>query len=485
MPARVAADNGRIARTPPAVGPQRASAAALLVREIPYADPVDLFAVVAGDPYAVLLDGADARGRHSFIGLEPFRVLGARDGEATIDGVPVPGDPFAVLRAELTRHPTAAVPGVGPFSGGAVGYLGYELARHLEDVPLAPTDPHDFPEMQMLLCDVVVALDHAERRAFVVSSGHPEADPSARRARAAERLDHVARRLEGVVPLGPPAAPAAPPRIASDVTRGAYETAVRRVIDYILAGDVFQANISQRFVAEMPAGLGPLDLFRRLQAGNPARHSAYLKLDDVVIASSSPERFLRLEGDRVETRPIKGTRPRGVSPADDEALAAELAASEKDRAENVMIVDLLRNDLSRVCRDGSVEVPELCAVERFATVMHLVSTVTGRLRPGMTAVDLLAACFPGGSITGAPKIRAMQIIAELEATRRGPYCGAIGYLGFDGALDTSIVIRTFAIRGRRVTFQAGGGVVADSDPAAEYEESLAKARALVTALSPP
>jgi para-aminobenzoate synthetase component 1 len=200
--------------------------------------------------------------------------------------------------------------------------------------------------------------------------------------------------------------------------------------------------------------------------------------------SSSPERFLRRDGDLVETRPIKGTRPRGATPAEDDALAADLATSEKDRSENVMIVDLLRNDLSRVCADGSIEVPVLCAVERFATVMHLVSTVTGRLRPGVGAVDLLAACFPGGSITGAPKIRAMQIIAELEATRRGPYCGAIGYLGFDGSLDTSIVIRTFAIRGRRVTFQAGGGVVADSVPADEYEETLAKARALVAALSP-
>jgi para-aminobenzoate synthetase component I len=259
---------------------------------------------------------------------------------------------------------------------------------------------------------------------------------------------------------------------------------VRRVIDDILAGDVFQANLSQRFCADLPEGLGPYDLFRRLQAANPAPFGAYLKLDDLVVAASSPERFLLLDGGRVETRPIKGTRPRGSTPGRDAALAAELAASEKDRAENVMIVDLLRNDLSRVCRDGSVAVPQLCVVERFATVMHLVSSVVGQLRDGLGAVDLIEACFPGGSITGAPKIRAMEIIAELEPVRRGPYCGAIGHVGWDGSLDTGIVIRTFAIRGGRVTFGAGGGVVADSDPAAEYEETLAKARALVAALSP-
>jgi para-aminobenzoate synthetase component 1 len=457
------------------------------VREIPYADPVELLAVIAGDPYAALLHsaaGGAERSRYSFVALEPFRVLACRDGEVSIDGGRIPGDPFGVLGAELARYPSLTIPGGPPFQGGAVGYLGYELGSTLEDLPMPPADPHDFPDMQLMLCDLVVALDHRERRAFILSCGHPERDPGARRRRARARLDHAEARFAGRASLGAPATPSAPATIAPDMSRAAYETATRRVIDYILAGDIFQANISQRFVAELPPPLRPLDLYRRLQQGNPAPFAAYLALGDIVLASSSPERFMRLEGDRVETRPIKGTRPRGASAAADDALADELAASEKDRAENVMIVDLLRNDLSRVCRDGSIEVPELCALERFATVMHLVSAVTGRLRPGVTAVDLLAACFPGGSITGAPKIRAMQIIAELEATRRGPYCGAIGYLGFDGALDTSVAIRTYAIRGRRVTFQAGGGIVADSSPGAEYEETLAKARALIAALSP-
>jgi para-aminobenzoate synthetase component 1 len=460
-------------------------AAAPLVREIPYADPLALLAVVADDPHAGLLHGAtaDARGRFSLLALEPFSVLICRDGAVEADGRPVAAGPWDAVRQALARHRVQPVPGV-PFPCGAVGYLGYELGRHLEEVPQPPADDLDLPEMVLLLCDVVVALDNAERRAWIVSSGLPEEDAGARRARARARLDRVERRLAGVAPLGPAPVPAAAPEIRSNFTRAEYEEAVGRVVELILAGDIFQANLSQRFRATLPEGLAPFGLFRRLAHGNPAPFAAYLKAADLAVASSSPERFLRLDGRRVETRPIKGTRPRGATPAEDAALAAELAGSAKDRAENVMIVDLLRNDLSRVCEDRSVRVPQLCALERFATVMHLVSSVTGELRPGLGAVDLLAACFPGGSITGAPKIRAMEIIAALEPSRRGPYCGAIGLLGFDGGLSTSIGIRTFAIRGREATWGAGGGVVADSDPAAEYEETLAKARALVRALSP-
>ena len=478
------AHNGPIARPSPALGPPPARTAAPLVREIPYADPVNLLAAVEGDGHAALLHSASAGAGHSFMAMEPFRVIVARDGAVTVNGAPAPGAPLDVLRAEMGRNRITPVRGLPPFQGGAVGYLGYELGAHLEGLASPPPGPHDVPDMVLMLCDVVVAVDHGARRAHILSSGLPEADPAARAARARRRLDHAAARLARVASLPPPPAPAAPARVSAEVTRAAYETAVRRVIDYILAGDVFQANISQRFTAPLPAPLTPLDLYRRMQAVNPAPFSAYLRLGGLVVASSSPERLLRLDGDRVETRPIKGTRPRGVSPADDDALAAELWASAKDRAENVMIVDLLRNDLSRVCRDDDVEVPALCAVERFATVMHLVSTVTGRLREGLGPVDLLQACLPGGSITGAPKIRAMEIIAELEGTRRGAYCGALGWIGFDGALDTSVVIRTCTVRDGTVAFSAGGGVVADSDPAAEYEETLAKARGMFAALSP-
>jgi para-aminobenzoate synthetase component 1 len=483
---RRAAHDGRVTTRPPAralpfAAPEPA------VRELAWRDPVELFAVVAGDRHAALLHSAmdDGRGRHSLIALEPFAVVVGRDGATEDgDGAPMEGSPFDVLREALGRHRARRVAGLPPLQGGAVGYLGYELGRHLERVPLAPARPGDPPEAVILMCDVVVCLDNRARRAWIVSSGLPEAAPAARRARARERLEHVARRLEGALPLGPPPVPDRAPEVVSDLPRPDYERAVRRVIEHILDGDVFQANLSQRLSARLPEPLGPFDLFRRLVAANPAPFSAYLRCDDVAVACSSPERFLLLEDGRVETRPIKGTRPRGATPADDERLAAELAASPKDRAENVMIVDLLRNDLSRVCRDGSVAVPQLCAVERFATVMHLVSAVTGRLRTGLGAVDLVEACFPGGSITGAPKIRAMEVIAELERGRRGPYCGAIGHAGWDGSLDTAVVIRTLSVVGRTVTLGAGGGVVADSDPAAEWEESMAKARPLIAAMSP-
>jgi len=481
-----AAHDGAVTSRPHAIASSPPAHARPLVHEIDYRDPIELFAVVAGDEHAALLHSAadDGRGRHSLIAFEPFGVvIGTADG-TEVDGHLVAGSPFDVLRERLARHPLARVPGLPPLQGGAIGYLGYELGRHLERVPLAPADPGDLPEAALLLCDLVVCTDNRARRAWVVSSGLPEAEPAPRRARARARLAHAVERMAQARPLGPPPSPALPAAITSNFTRGAYERTVRRVIDDILAGDIFQANLSQRFAAGMPPGMTPFDLFRRLVRANPAPFSAYLRFGEVVVASSSPERFLQLERGCVETRPIKGTRPRGRVPAEDDALARELASSEKDRAENVMIVDLLRNDLSRVCRDGSVSVPELCAVERFATVMHLVSAVTGELRPGMGAVDLLEACFPGGSITGAPKIRAMEIIAEVEPSRRGPYCGAIGHAGWDGSLDSGVAIRTLAIRDGRVTFGVGGGIVADSDPAAEYEETLAKARALIAALSP-
>ncbi|MBX6364578.1 MAG: aminodeoxychorismate synthase component I, partial [Gemmatimonadetes bacterium] len=270
------------------------------------------------------------------------------------------------------------------------------------------------------------------------------------------------------------------PGVASTFSRAGYLDVVARTREYILAGDIFQANLSQRLEAVWDAP--PFELYERLRGRNPAPFAAYFDLGDAAVVSASPERFLRLRGDRVETRPIKGTAPRGLTPMHDMALERALRTSEKDRAENVMIVDLLRNDLARVCVDDSVEVPELCVIERYPSVHHLVSTVRGRLRSGLGPVDLLRATFPGGSITGAPKVRAMEIIHELEPTRRGVYTGAIGYVGFDGAMDTSIAIRTFVVRGGRCYFQVGGGIVADSEPEREYLETLAKAAGLVAAL---
>jgi para-aminobenzoate synthetase component 1 len=271
------------------------------------------------------------------------------------------------------------------------------------------------------------------------------------------------------------------PNVTSNFSREGYEAAVRRTVEYIHAGDCFQVNLSQRLLA--PLREYPLELYGRLRELNPAPFSAYFDLGDFQILSASPERFLRVYPDgEVETRPIKGTRPRGRTPEEDAALIRDLANSPKDRAENVMIVDLLRNDIGKVCEYGSVRVPQVCEVETFRFVHHLVSEVRGKLRPGLGPLDLLAAAFPGGSVTGAPKVRAMEIIAELEPTARGPYCGCLGWIGFDGAMDTNILIRTFTAGRGWVQFPVGGGIVADSDPAREYEETLHKAAGLLRAL---
>jgi para-aminobenzoate synthetase component I len=454
--------------------------------EIPYEGaPLARFARFARMPYAALLDSAkimDRFGRYSFLAVDPFSVLEAKDGRIALDGRSFEGDPFEVMRKRLADFPLAHRDGLPPFQTGAVGFLSYDLCHHLERLPRPPEDDMRFPDLALGFYDVIAAWDHRERRAFVLSSGWPEAEPAARRRRAVVRAEWLGAQLSAELPETPPEGRHAAPVIESNFSRPDYERAVRSVIDYILAGDIFQANMTQRFRCRMPDGLDPFALYRELMAINPAPFAAYLDFGKTVIASASPERFLSLRNGWVETRPIKGTRPRGKTPEEDERLAAELMASEKDNAENVMIVDLLRNDISRVCRDGSVNVPELCVLEVYATVFHLVSTVVGQMRPGLGAVDLLRASFPGGSITGAPKIRAMEIIAELEPTLRGPYCGSVGWFGFDGAMDTSITIRTYAIKDGWVTFQAGGGIVADSDPASEYEESLAKARALIAAL---
>jgi para-aminobenzoate synthetase component 1 len=456
-----------------------------LVSELPWLEPVAAYAAVAHMPAPALLESArpDHRlGQFSYLGADPFLLLTSKNGRITLGERTFTGDPFAVLQRLLRSFPLEARPDLPPFQGGAIGYLGYDLCHHLERLPYPAADDMAFPDLAMGLYDTVLAFDHAARRAFLLSSGYPETTPHARMARQRARLDQFRQFLAGAADDPLPDTLTGETSIQSNFTRPDYEAAVARTVEYILAGDIFQANISQRFRAELPQGLDALALYRRLRRRNAAPFAALLDYGETAIVSASPERFLKLEGRQVETRPIKGTRPRGATPEEDARLAAELLASEKDRAENVMIVDLLRNDLSRVCRDHTVLTPELCVLESFATVHHLVSTVTGELVADAGAVDLLRATFPGGSITGAPKIRAMEIIAELEPTRRGPYCGSIGWLGFDGAMDTSIIIRTYCLKGRTVTFQAGGGITADSEPAAEYEETLAKAKALIAAL---
>ncbi|HJU67888.1 MAG TPA: aminodeoxychorismate synthase component I [Gemmatimonadaceae bacterium] len=487
-----------------------------LIEELrPVPDPLDTASRFVGQPYVLFLDSArdpDRLGRYSFLAADPALLLRGngsrtelvdlREGSATH----VAGNALEAARSVLAPHRVRQMDTLPPFQGGLAGYVAYDFGAVLERLPTPRYDDLAIPDAMLALYDWVIAWDHRDERAWLVSTGAP-ATGADKESRAAERTAWVRQVLTGrrapsrhaVSPeqrsqrrAPTPRAPMAPSfpvtgeraelvGLRSSFTHEAYLDAVRRVRDYILAGDIFQANLSQRL--EAPLRTKPWTLYTRLRAINPAPFAAYLDFHEVIIASASPERFLSLTPDGiVETRPIKGTRPRGTGPEHDAFLSRALADSEKDRAENLMIVDLLRNDLSRVADPRSVRVAELFALEHYSTVHHLVSTVTGQLATGRDALDLLAAAFPGGSITGAPKVRAMEIIAELEPSRRGVYCGTIGYLSFTGALDTSIVIRTYVALGEHVYFSVGGGIVADSDPEQEWRETLDKARALIEGL---
>ena len=386
-------------------------------------EAVDVFSAMAHVPGSVLLE-SQSGGGYSAIYTEPFEVLDS-------------GSPFCALKEALARRG----------SGGAVGYLGYELHRFLEDSPVPVEDDIGLPDHWLGLYDKAIVFDH-----------HP----------------HTAGYSIGNTP--------AEADLISSFSKPEYIQSVKRVKEYIAAGDVYQVNLSQRFSTTLE--MDPWDLYLLLRERNPAPYAAYINAGDFQIISSSPECFLTLDpiSRVVTTRPIKGTRPRSTDPAEDHRLAQELESSAKDMAENIMIVDLERNDLGRVCEFGSVSVPELAAVESYPTVHHLVSTVTGRLRDDCDAVDLLTATFPGGSITGAPKIRAMEIIAELEPVRRGVYTGSIGCLGFDGSVNLNIAIRTAVVKDGMCHFHVGGGIVADSDPEAEYQETLDKGRAFLEVL---
>ena len=486
-----------------------------LVEElVPPPDAVRCCELLDGLPYRLFLDSAvrDTRlGLHSFLAADPVMVVRSK-GPRTEWINPAAGtrrrvasDPLAAVRTFLAPFASPAVPGLPPFQGGAAGYIAYDWGLELERLPAPLHDDLALDDVVLGVYDWVLAWDHGASRAWLISTGMPDTVPADRVRRAAARAAGVQARLRAssaVVrhsirqdPPGWPEAPAAShpvdggwwdPRLPlrSSFTRRGYLEAVERVREYIFAGDIFQANLSQRF--EVPLTEPAWALYRRLRDINPAPFAAFLDFPDTAVLSASPERFLRVDAaGQVETRPIKGTRPRGIGPEHDAALGQALTESPKDRAENLMIVDLMRNDLSRVCAPGSVRVAELFALEQYATVHHLVSTVVGQLAPGADALDLLRAAFPGGSITGAPKLRAMEIIAELERRRRGVYCGTIGYWSVTGELDTSIAIRTAVARAGRVYFNAGGGVVADSDPAEEYQETLDKARGLIDALAVP
>jgi len=440
--------------------------------------PEQAFDAISHLPYVFFLDSGmpdPQRGRFSFLGAEPKAVLSSKGRAMHLkEGGREQrwrGSPFDALRQLVQRSRVPREPCPVPFVGGLVGYLGYDLCHFVERLPRTARDDIGLPDLHMALYDHALAYEHATGQWFAVSLCGNEGT-----RRAAEWLA-----LPPTVPVGASQA-AARGAVKAKSSRDGYLAAVRRAKDYIAAGDIFQVNLSQRFDARI--AVPPAELYRRLRRANPAPFAAYLALDahGGAVLSSSPERFLKMSDRDVETRPIKGTRPRGATLDEDNALAAELLASAKDAAELTMIVDLERNDLGRVCDYGTVSVAEHKALERYASVFHLVSTVVGRLHERQDVVDLLKATFPGGSITGAPKVRAMEIIDELEATQRSVYTGSIGYLGADGTIDLNIAIRTILVRGEKAFFQVGGGIVADSEPDAEYQETLDKGQRLFQAL---
>ena len=463
-----------------------ASTLAVQVRQLPEAIVPRAVAPAFGHlPGLALLESSQqgVLGRYSYLTADPFVRMESTGDRITFEWPQQPqrstvfhGQPFAALRELLAEYAVPSAPHGPPFQGGAVGVFAYDVGRQLEELPSQARSDVSTPEMSLGCYDWVLAHDHQTETSWLVTTGLPQGTDDAALARQAQILDilancHTSREerenAAGSFRLTTP--------LQANMTREQYLTMVQRAQEYIAAGDVYQVNLSQRFAAGWEGS--PWTLYERLQRESPVPFGAYLDLGDSWVVSASPERFLHVRDGAVESRPIKGTRPRGGTPTLDSALAEELRTSEKDRAENLMIVDLLRNDMGKVCRLGSVHVPTLWHVEGYSNVWQLVSTVTGELRPEADAVAALEAAFPGGSVTGCPKIRAMEIIEELEPVRRGIYCGAIGYLGFDGTMDTSIVIRTVVLTRDRLYLQVGGAVVADSDPQAEYEETLVKAQA--------
>lgn len=443
--------------------------------------PLSLYSSFLGDMYSFWLDSSLVHppyGSFSFMGRDPFLVFKSRGNTCEIrrEGCVeyIESDPLKLLKSLLEEYQLPYLHRDLPFLGGAVGYLSYDLGRELEVLPDETEDDLHLPHIYLGFYDPIVAIDHRKEKLYLLSTQLPGAKRRMEEIREGwnrlKKLPPILPREEGLVK-----------RPISNFSKEEYIAAVSKTLEYIRAGDIFQANISQRFKAPLP--FKPFDLYRLLRSKNPAPFSAFLQFPEFQVASSSPERFIELRGRSLQTRPIKGTRPRGRTPREDKTLKEELYHSIKDRAENVMIVDLERNDFGRIASYGSVKVKELYSVEEFATVFHLVSTITAELKEGLGAIDVIHHTFPGGSITGAPKIRAMEIIEELEPVKRNVYTGSIGYLDFRGDIDTNIVIRTFIIKDNQVYFQVGGGIVADSVPEKEYQETLDKAKALMESLA--
>lgn len=437
--------------------------------EIPYIEPERAFSVFSEDDGSIFLDSSDKNSPHSrfsFIGFSPMETIIHRNGKTEIKTsefeLMFRENPFQVIEKRLnTWRDIIKISNKSslPFTNGAVGYFSYELARFFEKLPNLARDDMNVPDMAIGIYDQVLGFDLKKKKTYFCVIANDSKSADARLNRVNAKLNNFKHHIPN----------SHRPEWSRHKTRAEYKDDIQTVINYIHSGDVFQVNLTQKFTTEVPEYFNAYSHYLSLRKVNPAPFSAFFRMSDVVLSSSSPERFLKVSGDQVETRPIKGTAP-------DNEDASKLLASVKDRAENTMIVDLLRNDLSKVCLANSVQVPELCVVESYSGLHHLVSSVTGTLKPGKTSLDTLAACFPGGSITGAPKIRAMEIIEELEPTRRGAYCGSIGYIGLDGTMDMNIAIRTLVYKGNQISLSVGGGIIADSDLESEYQETLVKAR---------
>jgi len=456
--------------------------------------PVSVFEKLVGDGPGFLLESVEKGerwARWSFVGWDPAFALVAMGGRTTVEGGDIPlqqGDPLTVLEDTMQRFtaPTAEAAGLSsalPLHGGAVGYLAYDIVRYIENLPDQPKDDRDLPEMVWHFTGAMAALDSLRDSVLLIRNVFVGPEPAHQYRQAVADLLNDAARLAWETASGAGAVPTltAPGPGEANIDREGFEASVRAAIDYINAGDAFQIVPSVRFAVDFDGDA--FAVYRALRLVNPSPFMYFFRHGSLAIAGSSPELMTRVRDGVVYSRPIAGTRPRGGTPEEDARLEAELLADEKELAEHVMLVDLARNDVGRVCDFGTVQVDELMVVERYSHVMHIVSGVSGRLREGLGPVDVLRATFPHGTVTGAPKVRAMEIVDELEATARGPYAGAIGYLDFSGNVDTAIGLRTMIADGTRAWVQAGAGVVADSDPAAEYLECVAKASAVLTAIA--
>lgn len=460
----------------------------LLHREVPWKNPADVYTILRGNGPSFLLEspgGNIKTSRYSFIGTNPGIIIKSKGKKISVqyqyqgsylDSVDVTGNPFEYLRGFTRGENIMVPPGFPPFIGGFTGYCGYDMVHHLERLPSRSVDDLNLPDMAMMRSDIIVAFDHLSNKCWLIGVCREEGYEETKAL-----MESVEENIRDEIRVGERRRTGKIVRTVSNMTRKEYIEMVQRCKEYIAAGDIFQANLSQRFSAYV-GDMDPFDIYMVLREINPSPFSAFIDTGDFQIVSSSPERLVKFMNGVVETRPIAGTRRRGRSPQEDDRLAKELISNEKECAEHVMLIDLERNDLGKICKSGTIEVDEFMVLESYSHVTHIVSNIRGCLAEGKDAVDIIMAMFPGGTITGVPKIRCMEIIDELEPTKRGPYTGSIGYISYSGNIDFNIIIRSFIIRDGWAHVQVGAGIVADSDPDREYEETLYKAEALLKTL---